>query len=155
VADLVMPIMEILIYILAWCLFVAVQCQNSVRSNTNGLQGWAGVQQWVKGQTVNLLVRALFSAVFFPTFTQWVTGKLHSVGLNLAALAIAAITGYAANGLLYQIFGFIPWLRVEIADLNPPSDSIRAAISTVTDAAIARVNAGVNVGQGAEGVPPR
>jgi hypothetical protein len=111
-----------LIYTLGWLLFVFAQAQNSVRSNSNGLTGWPGLLKWLKLQAVNLATRAFFSALFYTYVVQFVTGKLQAAGLALHSTAVAGVAGYAANALLYQAFGLLPWLRVEVHDLAPPTD---------------------------------
>jgi len=113
-------ITTILIYALGWFLFVLAQAQNSVRSATNGLSGWPGILKWLKLQAVNLATRAFFSALFYGYVVQFVTSKLQAAGLTLHSSAVAGVAGYAANALLYQIFGLLPWLRVEVSDLAPP-----------------------------------
>lgn len=115
--------LEIVLYAVGWLLFVAAQAQNSVRSSTNGLAGWAGFLHWLKLQAVNLITRAVSCAVLFPTIVQSVTTKIQAVGLSFTAIAIAFFAGYAANTMCYQIFGLLPWLRVEVSDLAPPANS--------------------------------
>jgi hypothetical protein len=112
------------IFGLGWLLFVAAQAQNSVRSKTNNLSGWSGLSQWLKGQAVNVITRAFFSYVFYGWVIQFVTAKVQAAGIgNLTAMSIAGTAGYSANALLYQIFGFLPWLRVEVQDLAPPASA--------------------------------
>jgi hypothetical protein len=111
---------EASIFALGWLLFVAAQAQNSVRSTANGLAGWAGFHVWLKLQFVNLATRAFFSSVFYGWIMQWVTTKLQAAGLTAIGIGVAGIAGYSANALLYQIFGLMPWLRVEVQDLAPP-----------------------------------
>jgi hypothetical protein len=111
---------EILIFTLGWVLFVLAQAQNSVRSTANGLTGWPGLLQWLKLQAVNLATRAFFSAVFYAWIMQLVTAKLQAAGLGLIDGGAAGVAGYAANAMLYQAFGLLPWLRVEVQDLAPP-----------------------------------
>lgn len=111
---------EVLVYILGWLLFVAAQAQNSVRSTANGLSGWAGVWHWAELQAVNLMTRAFFSAIFYAWVMQQVTTKIEAAGLVLTGTTIAGVAGYTANALLYQLFGLLPWLRVEVQDLAPP-----------------------------------
>ena len=113
--------LAVLVYAFGWLLFVAAQAQNSVRSTANGLSGWAGFRQWLKLQAVNLVTRAFFSTIFYGYIIQWVSDKLKAVGLGAIGIGIAGTAGYAANALLYQIFGLLPWLRVEVQDLAPPT----------------------------------
>ena len=113
--------MKILLFSLGWILFVLAQAQNSVRSTANGLAGWAGVMHWLRLQAVNLATRAFFSALFYRLIVNYVATKLEAVSMVVPAASIAGMAGYAANALLYQIFGLLPWLRVEIADLVPPA----------------------------------
>ena len=116
-------ILEIALYAVGWLLFVAAQAQNSVRSSTNGLAGWGGFLHWLKLQAVNLLTRAVSCAVLYGTIVHSVSTKIQAVGLPFTGIAIAFFGGYAANTMLYQIFGLLPWLRVEVADLAPAPNS--------------------------------
>jgi hypothetical protein len=116
-------LLYVLIYSVGWLLFVAAQAQNSVRSSTNGLAGWPGFLHWLKLQAVNLLTRAVSCAVLYGTIVNSVTTKIQAVGLPFTGMAIAFFGGYAANTLLYQFFGLLPWLRVEVSDLAPPSSA--------------------------------
>jgi hypothetical protein len=111
---------EILIYAAGWLLFVAAQAQNSVSSSSNGLRGWGGFAQWLKHQAVNLITRAFFSAIFYGYIIHVVCAKIQAAGLAVTGVACAGVAGYAANAVLYQAFGLLPWLRVEIPDLAPP-----------------------------------
>jgi len=118
---------DVLIFAAGWILFVAAQAQNSVRSTANGLSGWAGVREWLKLQAVNLMTRAFFSSIFYGYIIHWVSAKLQAVGLATIGLGVAGTAGYTANALLYQIFGLLPWLRVEVQDLAPPATQVQAA----------------------------
>jgi hypothetical protein len=113
--------MKVLIYALGWLLFVLAQAQNSLRSTANGLSGWAGFKEWIRMQGVNLTTRAFFSALFYGFIVQFVTQKIQAAGLAITGTSITGVAGYSANALLYQAFGFLPWLRVEVPDLAPPS----------------------------------
>jgi hypothetical protein len=112
--------MKIAIFILGWVLFVLAQAQNSVQSTSNGLSGWAGLSRWLKLQAVNLATRAFFSGIFYGYLVQFVASKIQAAGLGITAFTIAGVAGYSANALLYQVFGLLPWLRVEIGTLAPP-----------------------------------
>lgn len=112
-----------ILYAIGWLLFVAAQAQNSIRSNTNGLSGWTGFMDWLKLQAVNLTTRAVSCAVLYGTIVNSVATKIQAVGLPFTGAAIAFFGGYAANTMLYQLFGLLPWLRVEISDLAPPANS--------------------------------
>lgn len=125
--------MKIALFILGWVLFVLAQAQNSVQSSTNGLAGWPGFWHWLKLQAVNLATRAFFSGIFYGYLVQFVTAKIQAAGLAITGATIAGIAGYSANALLYQIFGLLPWLRVEVGALAPPSPTLPAAIKIVPD----------------------
>lgn len=112
-----------LLYAVGWLLFVAAQAQNSIRSNTNGLSGWSGFVHWLKLQAINLVTRAVSCAVLYGTIVHSVTTKIQAVGLPFTGSAIVFFGGYAANTMLYQLFGLLPWLRVEVSDLAPPPNS--------------------------------
>lgn len=113
--------LQIVVFSLGWILFVLAQAQNSVHSTANGLTGWSGFRRWLELQALNLATRAFFSALFYGFIVNSVTGKIQGAGLSLTSTTIAGVAGYAANALLYQIFGLVPWLRVEIPDLEPPA----------------------------------
>ena len=112
------------LYAVAWLLFVAAQAQNSIKSKTNGLDGWAGFKLWIKAQWVNLATRAFFSGLFYGITIHTFAAKIQAVGFPLGSHVIAGASGYAINGLLYQFFGYFPGLRVEISDLAPPAPPI-------------------------------
>lgn len=106
------------IFMLGWLLFVMAQAQNSVRSKTNGLTGLSG---WFRLHAVNLATRAFFSALAYGFIVHTVAVKIQAVGFPVTATVSAGVGGYSANALLYQFFGYFPWLRVEVADLAPPA----------------------------------
>jgi len=110
-------VLNISVYTLGWLLFVLAQAQNSVKSKTNGL---TTLRDWFRVNGVNLATRAFFSGLGYGFIIHTVAGKVADVGLSITSTAIAGIGGYSANALLYQFFGYFPWLRVEIADLAPP-----------------------------------
>lgn len=121
---------KIALFVLGWVLFVLAQAQNSVQSTTNGLSGWSGFWKWIKLQAVNLATRAFFSGIFYTYLVQFVAGKIQAAGLAVTSASIAGVAGYAANAMLYQIFGLLPWLRVEIGALAPPATPIPAGAGT-------------------------
>jgi hypothetical protein len=121
-------VLDVTMFALGWLLFLFGQIQNSIRSSSNGLDtGWAGIKHWLNIQSVNLMTRLFFSVIFYPTLLAGVFAKmdapLRATGLPLAAWGMAGIAGYTVNTGLNQIFGFIPWLRVEVGQLAPPSDA--------------------------------
>jgi hypothetical protein len=119
-------ILDVSVFILGWVLFVLAQAQNSVKSKTNGLNGLGA---WFQMHAVNLATRAFFSALAYGFIVHTVASKIESAGLSLTATSVAGIGGYSANALLYQFFGYLPWLRVEVADLAPPAVSNMSNIS--------------------------
>ena len=114
-------ILNISVFVLGWVLFVLAQAQNSVKSKTNGL---SSLKAWFQMHAVNLATRAFFSALGYGFIIHTVAGKVADVGLPITSTAIAGIGGYSANALLYQFFGYLPWLRVEVADLAPPAQPL-------------------------------
>jgi hypothetical protein len=115
---------NIIVYSLGWILFVAAQAQNSAASKTNGLPtGAAGIKAWLKMQAVNLATRAFFSMLAYGFLIHAVAAKLSAAGVGVTTTVIAGVAGYSANALLYQFFGLMPWLRVEVSDLAPPPNS--------------------------------
>jgi hypothetical protein len=132
--------LQIIVYWLAWTLFVAGQAQNSVASKTNGLAaGWPGIREWLVMHAVNLANRAFWSAVACGFFIHYVAQKVQGTGLPITATMIAAVAGYCANGLLYQFFGLFPGMRVEVADLSPPAN---AQIVPQSSASVPNSNSG-------------
>lgn len=116
-----MQTIVILVFVTGWLLFVAGQAQNSLKSKTNALQGWAGFKVWLQAQAVNLSTRAFFSAIGYNFIVHTVSTKAAALGFPVTSYMIAGVGGWAANGMLYQFFGLFPFLRVEVADLAPPS----------------------------------
>jgi hypothetical protein len=114
---------NIIVYSLGWILFVAAQAQNSIASKSNSLQGAAGLKTWLKAQAVNLATRAFFSGIAYGFIIHTIATKMTSVGFPISAVAIAGVGGYSANAMLYQFFGYFPFLRVEVPDLAPPPNS--------------------------------
>lgn len=112
-----LQILDVSVFALGWILFVLAQAQNSVKSKTNGLNT---LKSWFQLHAVNLATRAFFSGLAYGFIVHTVSSKIASVGLQLTATSVAGIGGYSANALLYQFFGYLPWLRVEVADLAPP-----------------------------------
>jgi hypothetical protein len=110
--------LNVTIFIIGWLLFVLAQAQNSVKSKTNGLNTLA---DWFQLHAVNLLTRAFFSSIAYGFIVHTVSTKVQALGFPMTATTIAGIGGYSANALLYQFFGLMPWLRVEVADLAPPA----------------------------------
>jgi hypothetical protein len=113
------------LYAVAWLLFVAAQAQNSIKSKTNGLDGWQGFKLWIKAHGVNLATRAFFSGLAYGFMIHTFAAKIQAVGFPLGSHVIAGVSGYAVNGALYQFFGYFPGLRVEMADLAPPAPMIQ------------------------------
>jgi hypothetical protein len=115
--------LNIIVFAIGWLLFVAAQCKNSLNSKTNSLVGWPGVKSWLLSQSVNLATRAFFSALGYGFLVHTVAAKIDAVGFHLTSTTISGFAGYGANGMLYQLFGLLPWLRVEVADLAPPANA--------------------------------
>jgi hypothetical protein len=111
-----MEVMNAIVFALGWVIFVLGQAQNSVISKTNGV---TGIRQWIRLHAVNLITRAFFSTLAYGFIVHTVTAKAQALGFQFTATTIAGVGGWAANGLLYQFFGFFPGLRVEVADLAP------------------------------------
>lgn len=112
---------NIVLYGMGWVLFVAGQAQNSIRSKTNGLPGgFSGLQAWLHFHLVNLAQRAFFSGLFYGFIVHTATVKLQAAGFPVTSYMVAGFGGFCANGMLYQIFGLIPGLRTEVAELAPP-----------------------------------
>ncbi len=117
--------LKITLFSVGWLLFVVAQAQNSVRSTSNNLSGWAGWTCWLRLQAVNLATRAFFSGIFYSYLVQLVTTKIHDAGLAITSASIVGLAGYTSNALLYQIFGLFPFLRVEVQDLAPPNNQTK------------------------------
>jgi hypothetical protein len=114
--------LNVAIFVLGWVLFVLAQAQNSIKSSTNGLQGKAGWAGWLKIHAIELAWRAFGSGLLYHYIVQTTANKLAGLGLSLESTSIAGFGGLAANSVLYQVFGLIPWLRVEVGELAPPSE---------------------------------
>ena len=112
--------MNIAIFWAFWLLYVIAQAQNSIKSSSNALSGWPGFKAWLSAHAVNLTTRLAFSAVFEGFIVNLATQKISGTGMAITSHAVAGCAGYAANAFLYQIFGYLPWLRVEISELSPP-----------------------------------
>ena len=117
---MVAPLTNVLVFAAGWLLYVLAQGQNSLKSSSNSLTGWAGWQQWIRLQSVNLATRAFFSFLAYGFILHTVADKVQALGFPVTSTTIAGLGGYSANALLYQFFGLIPWLRVEVAELAPP-----------------------------------
>jgi hypothetical protein len=111
---------HVIVYVIGWLVFVLTQANNSIKSTTNGLRGSAGWVQWLKLHAVDLIARAFFSAMSYGFIINQVSSKLAAVGFPFTSTTIAGFAGFCANALLYQVFGMIPWLRVEVGVLAPP-----------------------------------
>lgn len=117
--------LNVAMFCVGWLLFLVGQMYNSVKSTSNGLNtGFQGMLHWLRLQAVNLATRIFFSAILYPAILKValdkLNGPLQSAGLGIAAWGLAGLAGYMANTAMFQIFGLIPWLRVEIPDLAPP-----------------------------------
>lgn len=115
--------LNVVVFVVGWVLFVLAQAQNSIKSSTNGLQGTAGWSRWFKIHAIDLAMRAFLSGLLYGFILHTVADKISAVGFPLTSTSIAGFGGLAANALLYQFFGLVPALRVEVADLAPPSTS--------------------------------
>jgi hypothetical protein len=102
--------LNVTVYIVGWLLFVAAQCKNSLNSRLGS-------------QSVNLATRAFFSALGYGFLINVVATKIDAVGFHFTSTTISGFAGYGANGMLYQLFGLLPWLRVEVVDLAPLSQT--------------------------------
>jgi hypothetical protein len=117
-------LVNILMYLIGWVLYVAAQAQNSAASKTNGLpHGFEGIKLWMRLHLVNLATRAFFSGLAYGFLVHTVAAKIQTIGFPLTSTAIAGVAGYSANAMLYQFFGLFPGLRVEVADLAPPANA--------------------------------
>lgn len=113
--------LNVVLFALGWLLFMLAQAQNSVLSKSNGLPpGWPGIAQYLKVQAINLGIRALVSGAFYPVIVQNVTSKLTGAGFTLHSAGVAAVSGLAANAIVYQASGLLPWLRTEVSNAVPP-----------------------------------
>lgn len=117
-------LVNVLMYLIGWVLYVAAQAQNSAKSKTNGLpSGFEGIKVWLRLHLVNLATRAFFSGLAYGFLVHTIAIKIQNVGMPLTSTTIAGVAGYSANALLYQFFGLFPGLRVEVSDLAPPPNS--------------------------------
>jgi hypothetical protein len=112
-------------YMLGWFLFVAMQIQNSLKSQTNGLENSiAGVKHWLSVQAVPLAIRAFIVVIFCPALLAGPVTKLEATlaaaGFKVASWGLAGLAGLGAEALLYQVWGLIPGLRKEVSQTAPP-----------------------------------
>jgi hypothetical protein len=115
-------VLSVTVYIIGWCLFVAVQCRNSIVSKTNSLPvGWTGIKCWFQVHAVDLALRGFFSALGYGFIVHSVATTVQSVGFHITATAIAGVGGFSANTMCYQFIGLFPGLRSEVADAAPPA----------------------------------
>lgn len=120
--------MNLFMYWAGWTLFVLGQAQNSINSPSNNLSGAEGLRKWFQLHWYTLLLRAFFSLIGEVAIQHWVGAQIQPIladhGLVIAAWGMAGISGFAANTVLYQIFGLlgqkIAWLRVDVPSLVPP-----------------------------------
>lgn len=115
-----MELVNIAMFVVGWLLFVLAQIQNSVLSSTNSLQGKDGWLSWLKLHAIELALRAFGSGLLYTYIVHYTADKLSAIGLSLGSTAYAGFGGIAANSVLYQFFGLVPWLRVEVAHVSPP-----------------------------------
>lgn len=118
-----------LLYGLGVVLHLALQIQNSIRSNSNGLsKGWSGVTTWLKLNGLSVGVRLFFSVIFFPAFAgPQVTrlgDALASAGFPIPSWSLAGIAGYTVDSFLNQITALIPGLKAEMPLLVPPPTAV-------------------------------
>jgi hypothetical protein len=113
--------LNVLVYVVGWLLFVAAQAHNSVLSKTNSLStGWSGYKLWLQTHAVELAIRAFFSALGYGFIVHTVAGTVQNIGFHLTGVAFAGVGGFSANTLCYQFIGLFPGLRAEVADSAPP-----------------------------------
>lgn len=114
-------ILNVSVFVIGWLLFVLAQAQNSIKSSTNGLQGKAGWVHWLQMHAIDLLMRGFVSGLLYGFILHTVADKISALGFPLTSTSIAGFGGLAANAVLYQFFGLIPALRVEVGELAPPA----------------------------------
>lgn len=112
-------------YLLGWALFLALQIQNSLRSNTNGLDfSLSGVKRWLSISAVPTMLRAFVVVIFFPALMKGPVAKLDATltaaGFQVTTWGLAGLAGLGSEALLYQVWGLIPGLRKEVASAVPP-----------------------------------
>jgi len=112
-------------YLLGWFLLLSLQIQNSLRSNTNGLGlSWAGIKSWLSISAIQTAIRLACVIAIFPAVIKGPLTKMDAIlvsaGFPLQAWGLALFGGFTCECLLYQIFGMIPGLRKEVADVVPP-----------------------------------
>jgi len=113
---------NIVLYVMGWGLFVAMQAQNSIRSSSNGLDGVEGWKSWMRFHLIDLMVRGFFSGLFYGFIVHTATLKLQAAGFPVTSYMIAGFGGWSANGLVYQICGVLG-IRVEMGEKVPPANA--------------------------------
>lgn len=116
-------------YMLGWLLYLSMQIQNSIRSNTNGLEfSMAGVRRWLSISAVPTAIRAFVVVIFCPALLNGPVAKLDATlaaaGFKVTSWGLAGLAGLGSEALLYQVWGLIPGLRKEVAAAAPPPSDV-------------------------------
>jgi hypothetical protein len=125
-----------IMYALGWLIHVLLQMENSLASPSNGLTNdWAGRRGWLKVQGGQLMARAFLAVVLYLPVVQIVTKKiapaLESSGLSNFVWGYAGLAGFSASEVVYQVLGWIPSLRAEMAELAPTAEFIQRKAAAV------------------------
>lgn len=116
-------------YMLGWFLSLALKIQNSLKSNTNGLEmSMAGVRRWLSIKAVPTAIQTFVVIIFCPALLSGPITKLSATlttsGFKVEAWGLAGLAGLGAEALLYQVWGLIPGLRKEVAAAAPPPSDL-------------------------------
>jgi hypothetical protein len=112
---------NIVLYLMGWSLFVALQAQNSIRSKSNGLtDNFDGWRTWLRFHLLDLMLRGFVCGLIYRVAVYTTAAKLQALGVQgMTTFTVAGMAGWTANGLVYQILGVLGY-RVEIGEKVPP-----------------------------------
>lgn len=119
---------NIILYVMGWTLYVAGQAQNSIRSSSNGLDGFEGWRIWLRFHLIELANRAFWSGLLYGASVVYATQKLQPVISTFAPLLTvttymaAGAGGYFASAVVYQASGLLGF-RVEMGEKVPPANA--------------------------------
>jgi hypothetical protein len=118
-----------IMYLLGWFLHQALLIQNSLKSNTNGLDhSVAGLKAWIAISWVQTLIRLLIVVCIGQAAINGPGAKLNALlmnsGFELSRWGLAGLTGLSTDTLVYQVMGMIPGLRKEVAAVAPPPSDL-------------------------------
>jgi hypothetical protein len=102
---------------------IASQANASLASASNSLSGWNGWLVWLKSHAIPIVVRAVFEFAVFGLIVKNkdALGTLfgYPIPVNLGT---AVFFGFTADSALDKVGAVLPWFKVEIPKIAPPSE---------------------------------